>query len=63
MSWRVGEERAVFVVEDVDGKIWVGKGKFGDELVGEWMVDGVPEVIATGDYIFYVFSCWSAATK
>ena len=51
------------MVEDVDGEIWVGKGKFGDELVRERMVDGVSEVVATGDYIFYVFSCWSAATK
>ena len=51
------------MVEDVDGEIWVGEGKFGDELVGERMVDGVPEAVATGDYIFYVFSCWGAATK
>lgn len=35
----IGKERAVFVVEDVDGEVRVREGEFGNEFAGEGLVD------------------------
>lgn len=45
----VGEEGAVFGVQDEDGEVGVGGGEFGEEFLVEGVVDGFPEGGAAGD--------------
>jgi len=52
---RICEQRAVLVVQDVYGQVWVRERELGLELAGEGLVDGVPETVAAGDDVLDVF--------